>query len=135
MTVQEMKLKYKTTLREIQYLVGRMEHEQKKEDEIVAINEFCSGMNVSSSENDKVKVEELDKIRKSQEKMMKLKQEITMRYELQRKIEEQIDTIEDVDTKELVWRYCVVGQTQEKIGEILGLSQSLINKKLKKVCF
>lgn len=135
MTVQEMKHRYKKVLGELNYINKRIEHEQKKEYEIVAIK--VSG---SSSEfpylpsSVTVEAEEPENATKSKEKIIKWKKEMEALFGLQRKVEECIDKIEDVETREIVWRYCVGGQTQKQIGEELHLSQSLVNKRLKSLC-
>lgn len=134
MTVQEMKHRYKKVLGELNYINKRIEHEQKKEYEIVAIK--VSG---SSSEfpylpsSVTVEAEEPENATKSKEKIIKWKKEMEALFGLQRKVEECIDKIEDVETREIIWKYCVEGKTQNQIAEETGYTRTNITKKIKKL--
>lgn len=135
MTIQEMKRIYKKTLKELSYINKRIEHEQKKEFEFITIKVSGSSREFPYLPSGViVEAEEPEKATKSVEKIIKWKKEVETLFNLQRKIEEQIDKIEDVETREIVWKYCVGGQTQKQIGEELHLSQSLVNKRLKSIC-
>lgn len=135
MTIQEMKRIYKKTLKELSYINKRIEHEQKKEFEFITIKVSGSSREFPYLPSGViVEAEEPEKATKSVEKVIKWKKEMETLFNLQRKIEEQIDKIEDVETREIVWKYCIGGQTQKQIGEELHISQSLVNKRLKSIC-
>ena len=132
MTAQELKSRYKKVLGEIKYINKRMEHENQKEYDMVAIK-----VTGSSSEfpylptSVTVEAEEPQKASKSKNKIIRWQKDIERLCKEQRELEEQIDQIGDIEIREIVWRYCIDGQTQKAIGEELSLSQSLVNKKIK----
>lgn len=130
-----MKRIYKKTLKELSYINKRIEHEQKKEIEFVTIKVSGSSQEFPYLPDGLiVEAEEPNKATKKVEKIIKWNKEIETLFNLQRKIEERIDKIEDAETREIVWKYCVGGQTQKQIGDELHISQSLVNKRLKSLC-
>lgn len=134
MTIQEMKRIYKKTLKELSYINKRIEHEQKKEIEFVTIKVSGSSREFPYLPSGViVEAEEPEKATKSVEKVIKWKKEMETLFNLQRKVEEQIDKIEDVETREIVWKYCVEGKTQNQIAEEAGYTRTTITNKIKKL--
>ena len=132
MTAQELKNRYRKILGEIKYINKRIEHEQQKEYDMVSIK-----VTGSSSEfpylptSVTVEAEEPQKASKCKDKIIRWQKDMERLYSEQRELEEEIDQIIDIELRDIVWRYCISGQTQKAIGEELCLSQSLINKKIK----
>ena len=132
MTAQELKSKYKKILGEIKYINKRMEHECDKEYDMVAIKVTGSSAEFPYLPTSMtVQSEDPQKSSKSKDKIIRWRKDIEQLYKQQRELEEKIDHIADVEIREIIWRYCIDGQTQKVIGEELCLSQSLINKKIK----
>lgn len=134
MTIQEMKRIYKKTLKELSYINKRIEHEQKKEIEFVTIKVSGSSREFPYLPDGLiVEAEEPNKATKKVEKIINWEKEVQTLHELQRKVEEQIDKIEDIETREIIWKYCVEGKTQNQIAEETGYTRTNITKKIKKL--
>ena len=132
MTVQELKNRYGKILGEMQYINKRIKYEQDKEYEIVSVKATGSSREFPYlSTSVTVEAEDPEKSSKSKDKIIRWQQDLTKLYKGQKELEDKIDRIEDIDTRAIIWRYCVERKTQRAIAEELCMSQSVISKKLK----
>lgn len=134
MTAKELKDEYMKSVKRIKYAQKRIEHEENKEFTSVAIKVQSSRKNFPYTQYGAVTSgPDPRELQQSEIVIKKWQQEIKLHEEKQKNIENYIDTIEDAESREVWWMYCINGKTQREIGKEMYLSQSSVFQKLRRV--
>ena len=133
MTAKELKDEYMKSVKRIKYAQKRIEHEENKEFTSVAIKVQSSRKNFPYTQYGAVTSgPDPRELKQSEIVIKKWQQEIKLHEEKQKNIENYIDTIEDAESREVWWMYCINGKTQREIGKEMYLSQSSVFQKLRR---
>lgn len=133
MTAKELKDEYMKSVKRIKYAQKRIEHEENKEFTSVAIKVQSSRKNFPYTQYGAVTSgPDPRELKQSEIVIKKWQQEIKLHEEKQKYIENYIDTIEDAESREVWWMYCINGKTQREIGKEMYLSQSSVFQKLRR---
>lgn len=136
MIAKELKSQYKKIISEIKYIHKRLEYEQSKEYEIVAIKATGSSREFPYLPTSViVEAEEPNKTSKSMDKIIKLNNELERLIQERKMIEDKIDNIQEVDLREIIWMYCIEGKTHSQIAMEMGFARTSISKKMNLLTF
>ena len=136
MTAKELKKKYIKATNRIKYANKRIEHEQQKECDVVSVKVTGSSdkypyLPIGVS----VEAENPQELSQSRAIILKWKREIERNQIEKTEIEEKIDTIPDVEVRDMMWRYCIEGKTHSQVGAEMGFTRTNVTKKLNALTF
>lgn len=129
---EEQLCRYINIIKKIEYLNKKIDNEQSKEFDSVAIKVRGSSRNFPYLPTSvTVQAEEPIAVSKSMKKIKKWQQEIEELEKEKEVIEDYIDNIEDHMTREIFsMKYCK-GKTQRDIAETLDISQAKVSRIIK----
>ena len=129
---EEKLCKYFNIIKKIEYLNKKIDSEQSKEFDSVAIKVRGSSKNFPYLPNSiTVQAEEPEAVSRSMKKIKKWQKEIEELEREKETIEDYIDNIEEHMTREILFmKYCR-GKTQKDIAETLDISQAKVSRIIK----
>ena len=122
MSAKELKEAYIRANKKIAHANKRIEHEESKEIEGISIKvKGTSAEFPYLATGVRVEAEDPLQVEQSKFTINRWKKEIVRQQEVKRKIEDRLDSIEDVEVEEIAWKYIVEGKCQKEIAaEILN---------------
>lgn len=132
MTAKELKEEYIRANKRIAHANKRIEHEENKEIEGISIKVKGTSAEFPYLQTG-VRVEAEDPLQVEQSKFIiaRWKKEIVKQQEVKRKIEDRLDSIDDVEVAEIAWKYIVEGKVQKDIATEIFNTQCYVSLKLK----